>query len=508
MARLGKSVPNLLLALLLPAFFGCGGGSSGIQIPPPPPPQPDFSIGFSQNSVNVQQGSTSSSVSLSVSAINGFTGTVQVTLSGLPSGVVSNPASPFGVASGSSIPVLFSAAANSATGNSTIVATGTSGSLSHPANLGLTIETGVATNLPRTTYTETDSSPSFDDPSGEPHHRHIAYDPAHQLVFVANRAMNCVDIFSSTTATRVAEVSVPGASSADLSADGTTVWVGTVTEQVAAIDTTSLQVEARYEIPGLQPLPNTLFDRPEELLALSGGNLMMRLRQADRQANRYLLYGRPSSNTLTNLTSTAPPLFQNGLGAMARTGDQTKVLVAANDASGELALYNANGNVLAGPLGLGSGTIPLVAANPDGSKFAVVFVANGNSQVLLLDGSLDVLGAYQTSAVNGTVFSRDGQFLYISENAGAPPVVTVLNGNTLSTIGQVPDLWIAGRRTEIEDVDSTYLLFGVANRGLGFIDAASPGSLSSTAPSFAAAPSAQPAEGPNVRWNCCHAFRA
>ena len=497
MARLGKSVPNLLLALLLPAFFGCGGGSSGIQIPPPPPPQPDFSIGFSQNSVNVQQGSTSSSVSLSVSAINGFTGTVQVTLSGLPSGVVSNPASPFGVASGSSIPVLFSAAANSATGNSTIVATGTSGSLSHPANLGLTIETGVATNLPRTTYTETDSSPSFDDPSGEPHHPHIAYDPAHQLVFVANRAMNCVDIFSSTTATRVGEVSVPGASSADLSADGTTVWVGTVTEQVAAIDTTSLQVEARYEIPGLQPLPNTLFDRPEELLALSGGNLMMRLRQADSSESLLALWA-PASNTLTNLTSTVPPLFQNGLGAMARTGDQTKVLVAANDASGDLALYNANGNVLAGPLGLGSGTIPLVAANPGGSRFAVVFVANGSSQVLLLDGSLNLLGAYQTSAVNGMVFSRDGQFLYISENAGASPVITVLNGNTLSTIGQVPDLWIAGRRTEIEDVDSTYLLFGVANRGLGFIDAASPGSLPSTAPSFAAAPNSQPAEGPDA----------
>ncbi|MGC2529349.1 MAG: IPT/TIG domain-containing protein [Candidatus Acidiferrum sp.] len=432
-----------------------------------------------------------------MSALNGFTGTVQVTLSGLPPGVVSNPASPFGVAAGSSIPVLFSATANSATGNSTIVATGTSGSLSHPANLGLTIQTGVAANLPRTTYAETDSSPSFDDPSGEPHHRHIAYDPAHQLVFVANRAMNCVDIFSSTTATRVAEVSVPGASSADLSADGTTVWVGTVTEQVAAIDTTSLQVEARYEIAGLQPLPNTLFDRPEELLALSGGNLMMRLRQSQTGEALLALWA-PSSNTLTNLTSTAPQLFQNGLGAMARTGDQSRVLVAANDASGEIAVYNAAGSVLTGPKGLGSGTIPLVAANPDGSKFAVVFVANGNSQVLLLDGSLDVLGAYQTSAVNGTVFSRDGQFLYISENAGAPPVVTVLNGNTLSTIGQVPDLWIAGRRTEIEDVDSTYLLFGVANRGLGFIDAASPGSLSSTAPSFAAAPSAQPAEGPNV----------
>ena len=102
--------------------------------------------------------------------------------------------------------------------------------------------------------------------------------------------MNRVEVFSSTTASRVAQVSVPGASSADLSADGTTVWIGTVTKQVAAIDTSSLQVKARYEIAGLQPLPNTLFDRPEELLALSNGNLMMRLRQVPnrRSATRSL----------------------------------------------------------------------------------------------------------------------------------------------------------------------------------------------------------------------------
>ncbi|MGC0774041.1 MAG: hypothetical protein WB543_14005 [Candidatus Acidiferrum sp.] len=94
MGRMRVSAPDLLLALLLlMSLGGCGGGSSSIQ-PPPPPPSPDFSIGFSQNSVNVQQGATSPAVSLSVNALNGFTGTVQVTLSGLPSGVISNPASP------------------------------------------------------------------------------------------------------------------------------------------------------------------------------------------------------------------------------------------------------------------------------------------------------------------------------------------------------------------------------------------------------------------------------
>jgi hypothetical protein len=226
---------------------------------------------------------------------------------------------------------------------------------------------------------------------------------------VANRAMNRVEVFSSTTATRVAQVSVPGASSTDLSTDGSTAWIGTVTEQVAAIDTASLQVKARYEIAGLQPLPNTLFDRPEELLALSNGNLMMRLLQSQTGESLFALWD-PTSNKLTNLTSTEPQLFQNGLGAMARTGDQTEVLVAASDASGQLAVYDGNGSVLAGPHGLGTGTIPLVAANPNGTRFALVFVANGSMQVLL-DGSLKPAGTYATSAVNGIVFSRDGQSL-------------------------------------------------------------------------------------------------
>jgi hypothetical protein len=117
--------------------------------------------------------------------------------------------------------------------------------------------------------------------------------------------------------------------------------------------------------------------------------------------------------------------------------------------------------------------------------------------VLLFDGSFNQTGAYATSAVNGIVFSRDGQYLYVSENAGAPPVITALDGNSLNVLGHVPDLWLGEKRSEIEDVDSTKLLFAVANRGLSFVDAANPSSLPTSVPSFGAAPAAQPSEGPN-----------
>src|SRR5689334_4024267 len=122
--------------LLLAAGGGCGGGSSVSQ--PPPPPPPDFSLSLSANSISVSQGDASSAVNLSVNPSNGFTGNVEVTLSGLPPGVTSNPASPFNIAAGASVSVVFGAALNTVTGNFTISSQGRRGALSHVQTLALT----------------------------------------------------------------------------------------------------------------------------------------------------------------------------------------------------------------------------------------------------------------------------------------------------------------------------------------------------------------------------------
>jgi IPT/TIG domain len=247
----------------------------------------------------------------------------------------------------------------------------------------------------------------------------------------------------------------------------------------------------------LQPLPNVTFDRPEEVLALSSGKLLVRLRQAAATEALLALWD-PASNLLTNLTSVAPAIFQNGVGVIARSGDYTKVLVASNDSSGELALFDSTGAVVAGPLTLGSGTILQAAASPNASRFAVAFAASGTTQVLLLDSTLTSVGAYVTSSPLGLVFSRDGQNIYLSESKTGAPVITVLSAADLHVIGEIPDAAIQGARSEIEDVDETPLLFGVSNRGVTLVDAAHPGTLPSTVPAFAAAPVAQPSEGPNA----------
>jgi hypothetical protein len=507
-----NSASSVRSVLILSFFFsvalsaGCGGGPAQPQTLQPPAPQ-DFSITLSTNSLSLPQGGTSPPVNVSVIGQNGFTGAVQVTLSGLPSAVQSNPPSPFSVAAGANTSVVFGAAPNAGTGSFTITAQAASGALSHSATFALIVQGSAASSLPRTTYVRTDATAAMDDPPGEPRHRRSVYDPATKHLFLANRAMNRVEVFSTTDqppveiGERVAQITVPGASSADLSPDGATLWVGTVTQQAVAIDTASLRVASRYTIQSLSPVPNSSFDRPEEILALANGNCLMRLRQSSGVQALPALWN-PATNSLTNLSSAVP----HGLGAMARTADHAKVIVAANDSSGVLTIFDSNGAVLLGPHTLGNGAIPLVAASPDGSRFAVAFVANGASQLLLLSGSLNQLGAPVPVNARSLTFSRDGKFLYASQNSGVP-AISVFDGQSLQQLGQVPDASIQGVPSEIEDADETQLLFGIANRGVSFIDAcgtATPGcasqsgTLPSSVPSFAAAPVAQPSEGPAV----------
>src|SRR6266478_1806374 len=496
MGRLRHGVPMVVL-LLTVGCAGCGGGSSSFTQPPPAPPAADFSLGFSTTSVSILQGATSPAINITVSGLNGFTGTVQITLSAFPAGVTSNPASPFAVAAGATVPILIGAAANAATGNFTVFAQGTSGGLSHGTNLALTIQSAAGSTLSRTAYARTDSTSAADDPFGEPHHRHMAYDSVNKHLFVANRAMNRVEVFSTFDQSQAAQVSIAGASSADLSADGTTVWIGTSLQEIVAIDAATLHLKARYLLAGLSPLPGTIFNRPVAVLSLSNGKTTIRLRQVVTSQALLALWD-PVSNSLTNLTSMAPMVFQQGVGVLARSGDHSKVLAASNDSSGELAVFDVTGNVVAGPRTLGAGLIQTVSANQDGTRFAVVFASNGSTQFLILDAALNQVGFYTSSNIRGVTFSRDGRYLYISETSSSGSFVSVLDGLTAQPVGSVSDAMVQGLSSEIEDADESQLLFGLSNRGVSFVDAAAPMTLSSPGPVLGAAPNLQPAEGPNA----------
>src|SRR5260370_8657445 len=218
MGRLRNRLPISIFALLPVMCAGCGGGGGSASVQPPPRPAADFSITLSSTSLSLSQGATGPPVTVSVNGQNGFAGAVQVALSGLPTGVLSNPASPFNIASGANAAIVLGAATNAATGNFTVTAQGSSGSLSHSATLALAVQASSAALLPRTTYVRTDAGAASDDPLYNAPPRLTPYDAANKHVFVANRTMNRVEVFSSADQARVAQITVPAASSADLSA--------------------------------------------------------------------------------------------------------------------------------------------------------------------------------------------------------------------------------------------------------------------------------------------------
>lgn len=122
---------------------GCGGGSQ-------PKSVADFSISSSLNSVSLKAGGPAQPVTVTVAALNGFTGTVQGSLSGLPAGVTATP-STLALAVGASQQVNFSAAAGASAGSTTANLSATSGNLSHTVPITVTV-TAAAAGIDITTY--------------------------------------------------------------------------------------------------------------------------------------------------------------------------------------------------------------------------------------------------------------------------------------------------------------------------------------------------------------------
>ncbi len=112
-------------------FSGCGAAT------------PDFSLAASPASLTVNQGASGNST-ISVTDLNGFTGSVTLSASGLPSGVTAS----FGTnpTTGSSVLTL-TASATATTGAATVTVTGVSGSLTHTTTVALTVNAVATPNF-------------------------------------------------------------------------------------------------------------------------------------------------------------------------------------------------------------------------------------------------------------------------------------------------------------------------------------------------------------------------
>lgn len=126
------------ISLFFSALTGCGGSPAATTIPP----QQDFTISVSPASVITDPDSPTSTFTVSIAGVNGFSGAVTINLTGLPTGATTSPAFPLSLAAGGSQIVTLSIPATALAGNYTLALSATSGSMTHAAQLGLTVNSG------------------------------------------------------------------------------------------------------------------------------------------------------------------------------------------------------------------------------------------------------------------------------------------------------------------------------------------------------------------------------
>ncbi len=100
--------------------------------------QPNYSLSASPSSVTITQG-TSGTSTITINPTNGFSGSVSLSASGLPSGVTAtfNPSS-----TTSTSTLTLTASSTATTGSATVTIAGTSGGLTHTTTIALTVNPG------------------------------------------------------------------------------------------------------------------------------------------------------------------------------------------------------------------------------------------------------------------------------------------------------------------------------------------------------------------------------
>lgn len=130
------------------------GGSSGTTTTSSPP---DFVLSESPATLTIQVGGSGSQVSVAAKAVNGFSGTVAVAITGLPAGVTATPTS-LSVTAGGSQSVTLAASPGAAATSGTVTFTGSAPGLSHASTLALTVKAAAPPPVPDITTFHDDNA--------------------------------------------------------------------------------------------------------------------------------------------------------------------------------------------------------------------------------------------------------------------------------------------------------------------------------------------------------------
>lgn len=417
LAAFGVGLLSLFLA-------SCGGNSPGNGGSNPAPP-PSFAVLFSPASVTLAQGGASQTVQASVSAQNNFTDSVSLTMGSLPSGVTASPAA-LTLTPGAPGNFTLSASSTAEISQQSVNVSAVGGSLSLDASFQLTV-TGA--------------------PVPDPFHMvggslvHGFYDESRNLLFATNLGRNELDVISGQDFSIKARVPVPQPLGIDQMADGVTLVIGTLAQEVVTVneDTLSVTLHPYSAAGGFFSLffPN--------VVALANGKVLMIGQEQGVDSGDIVDGGQfiYEWDSTTDTFSQVEPTAQNANGtwetdSLARSADH-KWAVFAGD---QFYLYSSDSDSLT--------SVPLSVVNPPANEYGVrgyavnadgteIAVASAG-QVTFLDRSLSALattpipGAFQT-ARTAVQFTPDGSKLLLQYDL--PLAIEEIDASSHSALGYV-----------------------------------------------------------------------
>jgi len=442
------------------ALLSCGGCSSSGG---PSGTQPDFSLSAEPTTLVIAPDGTQAA-QLSASAINGFSGSVQVSAT-LPSGFAMSPNS-FSLSTGTPQQVTISASSGVLPGTVTITLTGQSGSITHTAQLQTEVDLPISSPHPpfRTLYLRTDAQYNPNALQFFPPH-FTAYDSVHKRFFVSNPTLNCIDVFDATAESQIGSIIVPVPWGIDVAPDGSKMYASTAFGDVYLIDPLAMSVVQRFPSASLgsqgyaatQP-----FILANGELVLFGGSAEFNVDGSETFA-----IWDPTTN---NLQVIYPEVFGQAafvnIGQITLTADRTKVIVASADSDGNLGLYDPTTSVAVS--GRAAGIVHEILTTPDGSR---IFMTTDEFEVFDANTLIE-LDSFPFSAVSGSnsaVLSYDGSTLFSMDSYGN---VTAYNTSSFLQMGWVPSFNVFDLQQSIVLAvsDETGLVVGPIGHGVAFLD--------------------------------------
>ena len=436
---------------------------------------PDFTLAVSPTSQMVNGGSAAS-VSLSATAINGFSSQVSVQVSGLPAGVSVSPSS-ITLTLGTPQQATLSAAANAATTSQTVTFTGVSGSLTHAANLSLSVSGSTGSGpftAGRTKYVRTDATTEY----GQWVNLHwIVYSPITNYFYVTDPNSNHVMVLDAASEAEVGEISVPGAYSIDDTSDHTTLYIGTTMGDLYTVDPVAMTVNKRYMASQIGPSGYTA----EAAVVLADGRIALlhgTLGVSLDGAVGFAIWN-PMDNSLIEPNGC---ISVQNFGGLSRTPDRTKIILSSVDGG---ALCVMDETTEQGVTGVGTG-FPAVnfRITPDGKYIVVPTNTNTlqpNTYAYFYDATtLNLVSQFvvsgDTSTGSGFAISADSTTLFVPNDW----VIYAYDIASGQQIGWLPNIdvpitnggagWGPSLNPNLQAVDGTGLLAGPLEEGVGFID--------------------------------------